>query len=157
MRGGRGIRRHAWVVVAMAVALPCAVAYAEELDSGYGMPATAEEVAGAAQLDGILDADVAAIGGEGATVRNEICTVNQPTIFTQALRARGQLVDTPSGSQHLVCHVQPPPRLFVAQPAEAIVVRDFTCSVGNRRTRESQLVVTPSLHVHVVCHITPAG
>lgn len=150
-------RRRVVLLIGMALAVPCAAAQAEDLAIGYGMVASEDELAGAAELDGVLDADVVGLGGEGAVVRNEICTINQPTIFTQTLRARGQLVQTPSGRQHLVCHVQPPPRLFVAQPTQAIVVSEFTCAVGNRRTRESQLVVTPSLQVHIICHITPAA
>ena len=134
-----------WLAIVMAMpALPEAVAAGEEVESAFGMPATSEELATAAEPDGLLDADVAALGGQGAVVSNEI-------------RARGQLVRTPSGNQHLICHVQPPPRLFVLPPTDAIVVREFTRAVGSRRTRESQLIVTPRPHVHATCHITPAA
>ena len=100
---------------------------------------------------------LAALAGEQASDGEVECGILLPGILPEdrVLPATGLLTVEPSGTATLVCQGRLDPALA---PAEAVVLRDGPCALGDGGTvGESRTVVRPSGGVTLTCHNNPGS
>lgn len=157
VRRPAGLMLIAAIVLIAAPAMPSA---AEEPAELFGTVEPGEAFVESDWADPMADAFVNDERAEGATVTSAPCIVgDRPTIEVPELRpflrrpiqTNGQLVITPSGNAHFVCHASLASAARL--PSQAIVVDEVPCFLPNRRrTNDSHIVLTPSGELTLTCH-----
>ena len=98
-----------------------------------------------------------ALASDEAVVTEVECGILLPGILPEGrvLATTGLLTVEPSGTATLVCHGRLDPALV---PAEAVVITDVPCALGDGGTvGESRTVVRPNGGVTLTCHNNPGS
>jgi hypothetical protein len=99
----------------------------------------------------------AALAEKETRVSDVECGILLPGILPEGkvLSTTGLLTIESSGTATLVCHAQLDPALA---PAEAVVLRDVDCAIGEGgQVAESRIVVRPNGGVTLTCHNNPGS